>query len=918
MSVNVGTIEAILSLKDQLSGGLDKARKGLDNFVKTNEQSISSLTKGFGILSGAITATGTAITAMGVHGAGIADVSRNFETLTKKINETSESMLTNLRKGTFGTISDFELMKVANRSLGAGLKISAADMGVVATAARELADRTGGDTAQAFETLNRALTSGRANMLRHLGVFVDQRKILGEYRQDLDETGEGITDVGRRAAMQEEILKALKNVLAEAGEQSADFGDKVTALHIRFTNFYDALSQRISESPALLAMLDAVGEALDKAFGDNQQQTINETMNLIEAFAITILDFGQNVISAVRFIGDAWDGLTWLFAKTGETIAATLGTALSAYASLASFAASTSLVNRDLYKQMAAEASAGAAAMKAASESFKKDADNALTDAARRNAALDATSDHLKNIRSAVINAAGATDKMSSSTTKLGKATSEAGEALESASAKAERLKNTFVSAIPGTERLLGLMRLFGKPIEEAKGGTWGPLGMVTDLGAAMSSYSQIFGKAFEPAIGGTYGALGMVGDMGEKLAAWAKVYGGKSGTQFGTEFKKSISNLGATIMSAITGGGNIGGAIGGSIFGSLGADLGAKLGTTIGGTIGKALGSALGPLGVLGGSWLGSKIGGFFSGLFGGDKEKKEVNKLRDQFIAAAGGIDALRAKAIEAGVSLDKIFSARKVKDFQAAVTELNTALDFQAQAQQKLQDAIERYGFSIEELGPKFRQQEMDKQFAQLIEDYSILIASGIQNDTVLMKMAESYNTVLNNALAAGIAIPEAMRAPLERMLELGLLVDEAGNKMTSLEGVTFTETLSEGLSRAVDGIDRLVAAIERLLGIGPIDIPINVDVRGGDGDWGPGPWGNKNSYQGGTHGQYVDFGAGTPAMLHNRERIVTEEEGRLESRPLSVTVPISLGSSKLGQILFEMSRSGHLRVSEGSVV
>jgi hypothetical protein len=36
-----------------------------------------------------------------------------------------------------------------------------------------------------------------------------------------------------------------------------------------------------------------------------------------------------------------------------------------------------------------------------------------------------------------------------------------------------------------------------------------------------------------------------------------------------------------------------------------------------------------------------------------------------------------------------------------------------------------------------------------------------------------------------------------------------------------------------------------------------------------------------FAGGTGGAYVDFGAGTPVMLHGRERVMTEREGRQQA-------------------------------------
>ena len=72
------------------------------------------------------------------------------------------------------------------------------------------------------------------------------------------------------------------------------------------------------------------------------------------------------------------------------------------------------------------------------------------------------------------------------------------------------------------------------------------------------------------------------------------------------------------------------------------------------------------------------------------------------------------------------------------------------------------------------------------------------------------------------------------------------------------------------------------LEALLGIKDI-------LAGGGGTGGPGVdqgpwmvgpggiWGRRApQYAAGTHGEYVDFGSGTPAWLHGRERIMTERE------------------------------------------
>ncbi len=50
-----------------------------------------------------------------------------------------------------------------------------------------------------------------------------------------------------------------------------------------------------------------------------------------------------------------------------------------------------------------------------------------------------------------------------------------------------------------------------------------------------------------------------------------------------------------------------------------------------------------------------------------------------------------------------------------------------------------------------------------------------------------------------------------------------------------------------------------------------------------------WGQGNGFAGGTHGQYLDFGRGTPVMLHGKERVMTESEGR-SGYMLPITVQV----------------------------
>jgi hypothetical protein len=160
-------------------------------------------------------------------------------------------------------------------------------------------------------------------------------------------------------------------------------------------------------------------------------------------------------------------------------------------------------------------------------------------------------------------------------------------------------------------------------------------------------------------AIGGNFGAaLQVVGNLSEQFKGWGKMTG---------EQKAGL------VLSGV---GQIGGVIGGKGGAALsGAAGGAMAGLSIGGPIGAVAG------GVIGG----------IAGLFGhGKREREEAREMRDSFVESAGGLAALRAKAMEAGVSLDRLFGAKDKKGIEAAIKSITEGLDKFEHKMQSLKEA------------------------------------------------------------------------------------------------------------------------------------------------------------------------------------------------------------------------------------
>lgn len=273
------------------------------------------------------------------------------------------------------------------------------------------------------------------------------------------------------------------------------------------------------------------------------------------------------------------------------------------------------------------------------------------------------------------------------------------------------------------------------------------------------------------------------------------------------------------------------------------GAAAGAQLGFAMGGPLGAGIGAAAGAL--LG--WIGKAARAREEAA----KLAAQISQMRTEFISSAGGIAALELKAKSAGLTLDKLFNAKTVKDYQAAVDELTRAIDGQKAANEALDAAMEKYGITIDQLGPKFAQQRLDEQAMALLKDYELLIAAGVDMTVVIEKMGPAFNTYVQTAMAAGATLPESLRPIIEKMIELGLLTDAAGNKIESIDGIKFAPTVTDAIVAMTNAIKELV---NWLRGIPDVDYSVTEHrrvVNDGGGDGNGGGDGIPNNARGGIY-------------------------------------------------------------------
>jgi gas vesicle protein len=223
----------------------------------------------------------------------------------------------------------------------------------------------------------------------------------------------------------------------------------------------------------------------------------------------------------------------------------------------------------------------------------------------------------------------------------------------------------------------------------------------------------------------------------------------------------------------------------------------------------GAGLGAMFGPHGAAIGAGIGALVGGV-SALFGGNKDKKQLNALK-------GGEEftEIKAKAEALGISMDKVFSAKKVEDFNKALKDVTKQIGEQEEQQARVQSAMEKYGLTIQDMGEKFKQTEMDKTAMDFSKDFLALISAGADVNKVIEKMGPSVGAFVHASIEMGTKVPKEMEPIIRKMIEMGMLTDKNGEKFTDLSQIPFAEGMTEGFDKVEAAINRLADAI---LGVG----------------------------------------------------------------------------------------------------
>lgn len=271
-------------------------------------------------------------------------------------------------------------------------------------------------------------------------------------------------------------------------------------------------------------------------------------------------------------------------------------------------------------------------------------------------------------------------------------------------------------------------------------------------------------------------------GFINKSLLPGKNVSLGEAPSFFGDLFKSIASpemaqKVGASIMSAIQGGGNVAEAAAGTVGLSLGTSLSKKLGKMLEGVggftgaIGGAFAAALPGIGAMIGPVVGAIVGHFTKG----QKANDLRDKIKEQFGDAAGaGMQAYVDKFSNSQAvrqAYQKFMTAGTEEAVAKAAKELEAAVG-------KIEGAMGRFGLSLNDVGSasdKFR-----RNAQQMVDDFRLLGEQGFTVETMVQASRKQLEALVEAAKATGQEIPPALwplMKELERLQEADKAVAEA---------------------------------------------------------------------------------------------------------------------------------------------
>lgn len=260
--------------ENQASPAINKVKQdlgGLDKAAGTATGGLSGLAKvagAAGLLALGAQAASATVELAKLGSASIA-MKASFEQMAGGA-ENAASILDALTTASRGTISQYDLMLTANRSMLLGVADSAEEFSQLMQIATVRGRAMGLSTTQAFNDIVTGLGRESKLILDNLGIIIDLEKAHEDYATSIGKTAAQLTDAERKQALINQVIASSADLLKDANSNAkALAGEGYAQLATAWTDFRTALGESLApileaRAKELAGFLVGVTDQLDE------------------------------------------------------------------------------------------------------------------------------------------------------------------------------------------------------------------------------------------------------------------------------------------------------------------------------------------------------------------------------------------------------------------------------------------------------------------------------------------------------------------------------------------------------------------------------------------------------------------------------------------------------------------------------